>query len=40
MVTGKQKGGKRNRIKVIGDVRWRKEKRNTFATNIPSKPRV
>lgn len=34
MVTSKQKEGKRNRIKVIGDV---KEKGNS-ATNIPSKP--
>lgn len=32
-VTSKQKEGKRNRIKVIGDVKERKR-----ATNIPSKP--
>lgn len=37
MVTGEQKEGKRNRIKVIGDVRGRKKKRNS-ATNIPSEP--
>lgn len=36
MVTGKQKEGKRNRIKVIGDVKGRKKRRNS-ATNIPSK---
>lgn len=37
MVTGKQKEGKRNRIKVIGDVKGRKKKRNSN-TNIPSEP--
>lgn len=37
MVTSQQKEGKRNRIKVIGDVKGRKRKRNS-ATNIPSKP--
>lgn len=38
MVTGKQKEGKRNRIKVIGDVNGIKKKKRNSATNIPRKP--
>lgn len=38
LVTGQQKEGKRNRIKVIGDVKERRKKKRNSATNIPSKP--